>query len=47
MDALNLMQRGDYSGAVRRVTTAIEVAVEAAVEQDVSAQDGEEAAASS
>lgn len=45
MDALNLMQRGDYSGAVRRVTTAIEVAVEAAVEQAVSAQDGEDAAA--
>jgi hypothetical protein len=45
MDALNLMQRGDYSGAVRRVTTAIEVVVEAAVEQVVSAQVGEEAAA--
>lgn len=29
MDALNLMERGDYSGAVRRVTTAIEVIVEA------------------
>lgn len=41
MDALNLMQRGDYSGAVRRVTTAIEVAVEAAVEQAMNAQNGE------
>ena len=28
LDALNLMERGDYSGAVRRVTTAIEVVVE-------------------
>jgi hypothetical protein len=31
LDALNLMERGDYSGAVRRVTTAIEVVVEAVV----------------
>ena len=29
LDALNLMERGDYSGAVRRVATAIEVIVEA------------------
>lgn len=28
LDALNLMERGDYSGAVRRITTAIEVVVE-------------------
>jgi len=28
LDALNLMERGDYSGAVRRITTAIEVLVE-------------------
>lgn len=28
LDALNLMERGDYSGAVRRVTTAIEAIVE-------------------
>src|SRR5712692_7898817 len=28
LDALNFMERGDYSGAVRRVTTAIEVIVE-------------------
>ncbi len=28
LDAMNLMERGDYSGAVRRVTTAIEVLVE-------------------
>lgn len=28
LDAINLMERGDYSGAVRRVTTAIETAVE-------------------
>lgn len=41
MDALNLMQRGDYSGAVRRVMTAIEVVVEAAVEQAMGAQTGE------
>lgn len=44
MDALNLMQRGDYSGAVRRVTTAIEVAIEVAVKQAIGAQTGEEAA---
>jgi hypothetical protein len=31
LDAVNLMERGDYSGAVRRVTTAIEVVVEAVV----------------
>lgn len=29
LDALSLMERGDYSGAVRRVATAIEVLVEA------------------
>lgn len=28
LDALNLMERGDYTGAVRRVTTAIEAVVE-------------------
>lgn len=28
LDALNLMERGDYNGAVRRITTAIEVLVE-------------------
>lgn len=28
IDALNLMERGDYTGAVRRVTTAIEAVVE-------------------
>lgn len=29
LDALNLIERGDYSGAVRRIATAIEVIVEA------------------
>jgi hypothetical protein len=29
LDALTLMERGDYSGAVRRITTALEVSVEA------------------
>jgi hypothetical protein len=33
LDALNLIERGDYSGAVRRVTTAIEVVVEAVLER--------------
>lgn len=28
LDALNFMERGDYNGAVRRITTAIEVLVE-------------------
>jgi len=40
LDALNLMERGDYSGAVRRITTAIEVIVEAVVGREVEAIDG-------
>lgn len=44
MDALNLMERGDYSSAVRRVTTAIEVVVEAKVRKCIDAKDGEKAA---
>jgi hypothetical protein len=28
LDAINLMERGDYSGAVRRITTAIEAVLE-------------------
>jgi hypothetical protein len=35
MDALNLMERGDYSGAVRRITTAIEVQTEFALRQEL------------
>lgn len=45
LDALNLMERGDYSGAVRRVTTAIEVAVEAAVAREIENAEGKSAAA--
>lgn len=35
MDALNLMERGDYSGAVRRIATAIEVITEAALRAEL------------
>jgi len=44
LDALNLMERGDYSGAVRRVTTAIEVIVEAVAGKAVEAASGKPAA---
>jgi len=44
LDALNLMERGDYSGAVRRVTTAIEVIVEAVAGKAVEATSGKPAA---
>jgi hypothetical protein len=40
LDALNLMERGDYSGAVRRITTAIEVIVEAVVGKEVEKAEG-------
>jgi hypothetical protein len=45
LNALNLIERGDYSGAVRRVTTAIEVVVEAVVERALIASAGAAAAA--
>jgi hypothetical protein len=35
MDALNLMERGDYSGAVRRITTAIEAQTEFVLRQEL------------
>lgn len=44
LDALNLMERGDYSGAVRRVTTAIEVIVEDVAGKAVEAANGKPAA---
>jgi hypothetical protein len=44
LDGLNLMERGDYSGAVRRVTTAIEVIVEAVAGKAVEAASGKPAA---
>lgn len=44
LDALNLMERGDYSSAVRRITTAIEVIVEAVAEKAVEAAKGKAAA---
>ncbi len=40
LDSLNLMERGDYSGAVRRITTAIEVIVGAVVRIAVEAKEG-------
>jgi hypothetical protein len=45
LDALNLIERGDYSGAVRRVTTAIEVVVEAVLERALITAEGNAAAA--
>jgi hypothetical protein len=44
LDALNLMERGDYSGAVRRITTAIEVIVEAVVAGQIQAAQGKSSA---
>jgi len=44
LDALNLMERGDYSGAVRRVTTAIEVIVETVAGRAVAAASGKQIA---
>jgi hypothetical protein len=44
LDALNLMERGDYSGAVRRITTAIEVVVEAMVGRGIEAAEGKPSA---
>jgi ferredoxin len=44
LDALNLMERGDYSSAVRRATTAIEVIGEAVAEKAVEAASGKPAA---
>jgi len=35
LDALNFMERGDYSGAVRRATTAIEAQLESALRQEL------------
>lgn len=35
LDALNFMERGDYSGAVRRITTAIEAQTEFALRQEL------------
>jgi adenylate kinase family enzyme len=40
LDSLNLMERGDYSGAVRRITTAIEVIVESVVGKAVEVAEG-------
>jgi hypothetical protein len=44
LDAINLMERGDYSGAVRRITTAIEVVLEATMFRLIEAAEGAEAA---
>jgi hypothetical protein len=35
LDSLNLMERGDYSGAVRRITTAIEAQTESILRQEL------------
>lgn len=44
LDSLNLMERGDYSGAVRRITTALEVIVESVVGTAVEAAEGSRSA---
>ena len=44
LDSLNLMERGDYSGAVRRITTALEVIVESVVGKAVEAAEGKRSA---
>jgi hypothetical protein len=46
MDSLNLMERGDYSGAVRRISTAIEAVVAGAVFEQVEASEGKQNAES-
>jgi hypothetical protein len=44
LDSLNLMERGDYSGAVRRITTALEVIVESVVGSAVELVEGKRSA---
>ena len=45
LDAINLMERGNYSDAVRRITTAIEVIVEAVTGDLVEQHEGKQPAA--
>ena len=45
LDAINLMERGNYSDAVRRITTAIEVIVEAVTGDLVEQHEGKQASA--
>jgi len=35
LDALNFMERGDYSGSIRRITTAIEAQLESVLRQEL------------
>lgn len=44
MDSLNLMERGDYAGAIRRVTSAVEVILEERLREVISSRKGHEAA---
>jgi hypothetical protein len=44
LDAINLMERGNYSDAIRRITTAIEVIVAAVSEDLVGVNEGPQAA---
>jgi hypothetical protein len=44
LDAMNFMQRGNYSDAVRRITTAIEAVVESRVRTLISGREGLDAA---
>jgi hypothetical protein len=44
LDAMNFMERGDYSGAVRRIATAIEVIVEAQVAKEIESLEGKQRA---
>jgi hypothetical protein len=45
LDALNFMEKGDYSGAVRRITTAVEVLVEAVVATEIERAEGKQRSA--
>jgi hypothetical protein len=45
LDSINLMERGNYSDAVRRITTAIEVIIESVTGDLVEQYEGEQAAA--
>ncbi len=44
LDALNFMERGDYSDAVRRITTAIEVIVAAVVGKEIESRNSKASA---
>lgn len=44
LDSINLMERGDYSGAIRRISTALEVVVESVVGRAIETAEGKRSA---